>query len=225
MSNDIKATIAALFEFDWLRGAVIVAVVGMIVTALPVGKIGSETLASKNLVLACAALIGTMAFFGIQLWLELQPTTLHQTIGVALVIEPDKPGILHVSRSPTVTPGNIWWIGSLASVEENASRVLPPNVLEYERTQRPESYLAMAEAVRDFALYSLLGYLVDSQEDWQIQRVPVIGRSSGTSVVETRGPHFQLGEDERARWVLDQQPPQPRVVHALAAQPRHDVDE
>src|SRR5262249_53205909 len=64
-------------------------------------------------------------------------------------------------------------------------RVLPPNVLEYERTQRPESYLAMAEAVRDFALFSLLGYLVDSQEDWQIQRVPVVGRSSGTSVVQT----------------------------------------
>ena len=185
MQNALKATVSAFCEFDWLRGAVIVAVVGMLATALAVGKIGYETLASRNLVLACAALIGAMAFFGIQLWLELQPMTLHQTIGVALVVDPNKPGILHVRRSPTVTPGNIWWIGSRASIEQNASRILPPNVLEYERTQRQESYFKMVEALLDFALFSLLGYLVDSQEDWQIQRVAVMGRSSGTSVVQT----------------------------------------
>jgi hypothetical protein len=171
-------------DIDWMKFAIYAVGFGMLITLIGTSIIALHVTASPNLVLACATLIGAMAFSFVQGLLELRPSRDRAFVGAAFELDQNVPlTVRHVRRPNTASqnPSELL-LSSLKTIPEVSAnaQLASLNVARDE----PEATMTRMEIGADFALFSLLHYIRIGHPDWQAKWVLLQAPYSGVSSIE-----------------------------------------
>jgi hypothetical protein len=166
--------------------AVLLVAVGGVLTIAGALIVGWHTTASRNLVLACAAVISAIFFSVIQGWLELRELPNRDGIAVAFLLDSTAPAIRHIRKADgTQSSQSAVMITSLRMIPEQSANAVLASL-----TPKPdfdsleaESFSRKLKIITDFAIFSLLHYIKLQQPDWQARYMPIETPFIGTRVL------------------------------------------
>ena len=164
----------ALSRADPLVRWMIVGILSLCVVLFVVVRIAAENTASRNLVLATAALGAAVILYLIQIPLELHRSISYDHISAEFTTDRGKPEIRQwIYTSSGLTTG--WRMG----IETNASSWLAAN--------NPLAFNQdLDKLTSDFFLFSLVSFFTVNEFDWQLKRTIFKGKTSG--IVYTAKP-------------------------------------
>jgi len=151
-------------EFDILQLAFVAAAFAAVLLLISVGYIALQNKASQTLVLATAAVLGTLVVYTVNLLFELRGTKTADHITVEVTIDRLK------QRIGQWDPGSNYM---RMATEQFASEWLAAN--------HPDEFTSDGDKLtKDLILFALINFLVEREHDWQISKVSFKGRGLQT---------------------------------------------